>query len=138
MPGARGRSSVTNMIETELDLRGVGEAVLTELAARDFDGLRRRLAADVRLRLLAPRGPQAEAGAADTIARFVGWFGGALALDLESSHVDTLADRLLLTYRFRLRDADGSRRLEQHLVCGLDAEQRLATIDLLCTGFHSA
>jgi hypothetical protein len=135
---ARGRSSVTSMIDTALELRGVGEAVLAALAARDFDGLRRRLADDVRFRLLVPRGPQAEAGAHDTVARFVGWYGGAIELEVESSYVDILADRLVLTYRIRLRDAEGSRRLEQHLVCGVGSDGRLATIDLLCTGFHSA
>src|SRR5262249_5103641 len=138
MIGARGLPNVAGMIDATLELRGVGEAVVAALGARDFDGLRRCLADDVRFRLLVPRGPQEAAASPDTGARFVGWLGAAQDLAVESSQVDTLADRLLLTYRLRLREADGSRRLEQHLVCGVGPDGRIATIDLLCTGFHSA
>jgi len=132
MPGARGSPTVTGMTDLVL-----GKQFVADLAARDFGLLRAVLRDDVRFRLLTPRGPQAQDGADETLARFVGWLGDARELRLESSSVDTLGDRLVIVYRLWLRFPDGCRRLEQHLVCGVDDDGRLATIDLLCTGFHS-
>jgi len=100
--------------------------------------LRGSLAEDVRLRLLVPRGPQANTGADETLARFAGWFGAADELRVESSSVGTVASRLVVAYRLRLRDAAGWRLIEQHLVADPGPDGRLATIDLLCTGFHAA
>src|SRR5437899_12842482 len=62
-----------------------GEAFVAAVAARDFAALRGSLAEDVRLRLLVPRGPQANTGADETLARFAGWFGAADELRVESS-----------------------------------------------------
>jgi hypothetical protein len=115
----------------------LGKQFIADVAARDFPAVRGVLREDVRFRLLTPRGPQAQDGADETLARFVGWLGDARELRLESSSVDIVDDRLVLVYRLWLRFPDGCRRLEQHLVCAVDGAGRLATIDLLCTGFHS-
>ena len=117
-------------------LHGVGKSFVAALAAQDFPRLRETIAADVRFRLLVPRGPQENSGADETLARFVGWFGGVDELRLESSYVNTVADRLVMTYRLRLRDASGWRLIEQHLVASLASDGRIGTLDLLCTGFH--
>jgi len=122
---------------TETNGYGIGDRFVATLVARDFPRLRTLMADDVRFRLLVPRGPQTEAGAADTVARFVGWYGAVDELRLESSYVATVADRLVITYRLRLRDTGGWRVIEQHLVAAVDADDRLDAIDLLCTGFHS-
>ncbi len=116
-------------------LQRVGEAFVKAVAGRDFEGLRAAMADDVRFRLLVPKGPQAQEGAAETVRRFVGWYAEADELRLESSSVDTVAGRLVLSYRFRVRDADGRRVIEQHLVADVAADGRLETIDLLCSGF---
>jgi hypothetical protein len=51
--------------------------------------------------------------------------------------VGTVAQRLVLTYRLRVRDAAGWRVIEQHLIADPAPDARLATIDPLCTGFHA-
>lgn len=116
-------------------LQRVGEAFVKAVAGRDFDGLRATMADDVRFRLLVPKGPQAQEGAVETVGRFVGWYAGADELRLESSSVDTVAGRLVLSYRFRVLDADGRRVIEQHVVADVASDGRLETIDLLCSGF---
>jgi SnoaL-like domain len=125
-------------LPTVIGMTELGETFVAAVAARDFPALRATLADDVRFRLLVPRGPQANAGADETLGRFVGWFGAADELRLESAHVGTVAQRLVMTYRLRLRDAAGWRVIEQHLVADTGTDGRLATIDLLCTGFHAA
>ena len=121
-----------------LPLQRTGDRFLAALAARDFPRLRESFAEDVRFRLLVPKGPQANAGADETVGRFVGWFGGADELCLDSSHISTVGDRLVVTYRLRVRDADRWRMLEQHLVVSGRPDGRFTAVDLLCTGFHAA
>ncbi|MGZ5214109.1 MAG: sulfurtransferase TusA family protein [Actinomycetota bacterium] len=116
-------------------LRQVGNAFVNALAGRDFEGLRAAMIEDVRFRLLVPKGPQAEAGAAETVGRFVGWYAGADVLELESSSVETVAGRLVLSYRLRLHDEDGWQVIEQHLMGDVAPDGRLEKIDLLCSGF---
>src|SRR5262249_50689885 len=84
--------------------RAIGDRFVATLVAREFPRLRALMTDDVRFRLLVPRGPQTEAGAADTVARFVGWYGAVDELRLESSCVATVANRIVITYRLRLRD----------------------------------
>lgn len=114
----------------------VGEAFVTALAEGDFHALAALLAADLRLRLLVPKGAQEEAGATAALERFVTWFADAAEVGLEASSVDVVADRLAVGYRFRLRKPEGWRLVEQRLVADLDEGGRLAAIDLLCTGFR--
>ncbi len=116
-------------------LQKAGEALVNALADRDFEGLRAVIADGVRFRLLLPRGPQAHSGVAETIEAFVSWYGDVDEWHLESSTVETVADRLVLTYRFRLHDADGWKVIEQHLVADDGPDGRLEKIDLLCSGF---
>jgi TusA-related sulfurtransferase len=116
-------------------LQRVGEGFVGAIARRDFDGLRAAMAEAVRFRLLVPKGPQGHTGAAETVGRFVGWFGGARELRLESSSVETVSGRLALVYRFRLLDADGWQVIEQHLMADVAPDGRLEAIDLLCSGF---
>lgn len=116
-------------------LQKVGGALVNALADRDFEGLRAVIADDVRFRLLLPKGPQAHSGVAETVEAFVSWYGDVDELHLESSSVETVADRLVLMYRFRLHDADGWQVIEQHLVADDAPDGRLEKIDLLCSGF---
>jgi hypothetical protein len=125
----------TATIDTER-LRGIGESFLAALAAQDFPRLRGSIADDVRFRLLVPKGPQSQAGADETLSRFIGWFGDADEVRLDSASVGTVGRRLVLAYRLRVRDADGWRLIEQHLVADAGPDGRLDAIDLLCSGFH--
>ena len=116
-------------------LREAGEALVRAVAERNFEGLRAAIAEEVRFRLLLPRGPQAYSRADEAVAAFVDWFAGADELHLESSSVHTAVGRLVVTYRFRLHDADGWTMIEQHVVADVGPDGRLERIDLLCTGF---
>src|SRR5712691_167538 len=116
-------------------LQRVGEAFVSAVAGRDFEGLQAAMADDVRFRLLVPKGPQAQVGAAETVGRFVGWYAGADELRLESSSVGAVSGRMVLAYRFRLLDADGWQVIEQHVVADVAPDGRLEAIDLLCSGF---
>jgi TusA-related sulfurtransferase len=116
-------------------LEKVGEALVNALADRDFERFRATMADGVRFRLLLPKGPQAHTGVDEAVEVFVGWYGDVDELHLESSSVGTVGDRLVLTYRFRLHDADGWQVIEQHAVADVAPNGRLEMIDLLCSGF---
>jgi TusA-related sulfurtransferase len=116
-------------------LQNVGKAFVNALADRDFERFRAVIADDVRFRLLLPKGPQAHSGAAETVESFVRWYGDVDQLHLESSSVETVAGRLMLVYRLRLRDADGWQVIEQHVMADVAPDGRLEKIDLLCSGF---
>lgn len=116
-------------------LQEAGEAFVNALADRDFERLRAGIADDVRFRLLLPKGPQAHFGVAETIESFVRWYGDVDEMHLESTSVEAVAGRLVLTYRFRLRDEDGWQVIEQHVVADVAPDGRLDKIDLLCSGF---
>ncbi len=122
--------------ETER-LRQVGDAFVKAIAARDFEGMLSAVADDVRFRLMLPSGPKAEVGATEVVGSFVDWYAAADELRLESSSVETIANRLVMSYRFRIHDADGWQLIEQHLVADVAEDGRLETIDLLCSGFLS-
>jgi len=126
---------MTNGTNHEDHLRHLGETVVKAIADRDFERLHAAIADNVRFRLLVPKGPQAHMGVAETVERFVGWYGDVDELHLESSSVDVVADRLVLSYRFRLRGADGWKVIEQHLVADDAPDGRLEKVDLLCSGF---
>lgn len=116
-------------------LTKVGEALVNALADRDFVRLRAVRADDVRFRLLVPKGPQAHSGIDETVETFARWYQDVGELHLESSSVETVGGRLVLTYRFRLHDEDGWQVIEQHLVADAAQDRRLEKIDLLCSGF---
>ena len=128
-------ASMTVEATHEDRLQKVGKALVNALAERDFEGLHAVIADDVRFRLLLPKGPQAHSGVAETVEAFVGWYGDVDELHLESSSVETVAGRLVLTYQFRLHDADGWQVIEQHMVANVAPDGRLEKIDLLCSGF---
>ena len=119
-----------------MDGRHGGRAFVEALAVRDFEALRALLSEDIRFRMLLPSGPQQEDGAASTAGRFISWFGDAGELELQASTVDYVADRIAVSYRFRVRDLNGWRLIEQHLVVDVADDGRMQAIDLLCTGFR--
>lgn len=115
-----------------------GHALVSALAARDFPALRALLAPDATLHALVPGGLSEAEGAAEAAARVEGWFGDARRFDLLASHVEPVADRLLVTYRFFVDDEeDGPSVVEQHAFVDADADGRVARIDLVCSGFRA-
>ena len=119
-----------------MDGRDTGRRFVEALARHEFEALRAALSEDVRFRMLLPSGPQHEDGPAATAGRFMGWFGDANPLELQGSAVEWVADRLAISYQFRLREADGWKLIEQHLMVDVDDDGRMEAVDLLCSGFR--
>ena len=89
----------------------------------------------VRLRALLPGGPIEEHGRDAVVARFSRWFAGMDTVDLVESAGQAVADRLLIHYRLDLAQRGTRWACTQTSICKID-DGRLATIDLLCSGFR--
>jgi hypothetical protein len=106
------------------------------LAQRDFPRLAKTLTPDVRMRALIPPGPIEISGAEAAAAKFAAWFANAEELELIRSGSDTVADRLHVFYRLRVKKhGDVGKIVEQHLLCALD-DDRITALDLVCSGFR--
>ena len=110
-------------------------AIAAAVAGRDSAGLAAAVTGTVRLRALLPGGPIEEHGRDAVVARFGGWFDGMDTVDLVESAGETIADRLLIHYRLDLAQRGTRWACTQTLVCKI-VDGRLATIDLLCSGFR--
>ena len=81
----------------------LGTGLITALAQRDFPRLAKTLTPEVRMRALIPPGPIEVSGAEAAAAKFASWFADAEELELIRSGRDTVADRLHLFYRLRVK-----------------------------------
>jgi ketosteroid isomerase-like protein len=114
----------------------LGAALVTALAERDFARLADMLTPDARMRALIPPGLVEVSGAEAAAAKFSAWFGDAEELELVRSGSETVADRLHVFYRLRVKKpGDVSKTVEQHVLCAFD-DDRITTLDLVCTGFR--
>lgn len=120
-----------------MQAREVGTVFLEALTAREFKAARALLADDVRFRMLVPSGLMTESDADATIGRFRGWYGDADPFEVMASSSGEVEGRAAITYRLRLRNADGWQAIEQHLMLDVGADARIVAIDLLCSGFRS-
>ena len=110
-------------------------AIAAAVAGRDSARLAAAVTDTVRLRALLPGGPIQAHGRDAVVASFGGWFDDMDTVELVESAGEEVADRLLIHYRLNLAQ-DGNRwTLTQTSVCNID-NGRLATIDLLCSGFR--
>jgi hypothetical protein len=110
-------------------------AVAAAVAGRDSAGLAAAVTGTVRLRALLPGGPIEEHGRDAVVARFARWFAGMDAVDLVESAGEPVADRLLIHYRLDLTRRGTRWACTQTSICKI-VDGRLATIDLLCSGFR--
>jgi hypothetical protein len=114
----------------------LGTGFVTALAQRDFPRLAETLKPDVRMRALIPPGPIDLSGAEAAAAKFSSWFADAEEFELIRSDSDTVADRLHVFYRLRVKKPGDVRKIvEQHLLCAFD-DEGISAIDLVCTGFR--
>ena len=113
-----------------------GASLVSALGERDFDRLADVLSPTVRMRALIPPGPVDVAGRDMAAARFASWFGDREGLTLMASASEAVGDRVHVSYRLRLKDADGQWRIvEQHLFCTIEGG-RISALDLVCSGFR--
>lgn len=116
--------------------RDAAERLVGAIAARDYTRLFGVLARDARLRYMIPSGPGQVAGAADVAAKYFEWFGDGVALEAQEVLVQRVSDRTSARYRFRLREGREWEVVEQQAYIDVDADGRIAAIDLLCSGFR--
>jgi hypothetical protein len=115
-----------------------GAGLVAALAARDFPRLAETLAVDVSMRALIPPGLVEISGAEGAAAKLSAWFGDAEEFEVVRSGSETVADRVHIFYRLRVKKpGDVPKLVEQHLLCGLDGD-RIHTLDLVCSGFRPA
>ena len=112
--------------------------LVAAVATRDVEAITETLAVDVRFRYLIPPGPGEVAGAAVVAAKFLEWFGDVGVLNVSSSLVEPIADRISIRYRFQIPAGQVSEVIEQEAYLDLDEDGRIASIDLLCSGFRPA
>jgi len=110
-------------------------AIAAAVADRDSGQLAAALTDTVRLRALLPGGPIEEHGRDAVVARFGGWFADMDAVHLVEAAGEAVADRLLIHYRLDLAQAGTRWACTQTSICKIN-NGRLATIDLLCSGFR--
>lgn len=127
-PGSTGTSSAAP--------RDVAAAFLTALTTREFTAAQSVLAHDVRFRMLVPSGLLTDDGADATIGWFNSWFADADPFQVETSSVEVVEGRAVVTYRLRLHKPNGWHLIEQHLMLDVGADGRVEAIDLLCSGFR--
>ena len=113
----------------------VAAAVATIVAGRDHQRLAAVLTETARLRALLPGGPVESHGRNDVVARFAGWFDHFDTVQLVDSAGEAVADRVLIHYRLHVARGATSWVCTQTAVCKL-VDERLAVIDLLCSGLR--
>jgi hypothetical protein len=110
-------------------------AIFAAVADGDSARLATAVTDTVRLRALLPGGPIEEHGRDAVVARFSGWFADMDTIDLVESASEAVADRLLIHYRLDLARRSTRWACAQTSICKIN-DGRLATIDLLCSGFR--
>jgi TusA-related sulfurtransferase len=110
---------------------------LEGLAGRDFARLAASLTAEVRARMLLPRGAEEHMGREAVVGRFQAWFGSASEFGVQLSSAESLGGRHRVSYRLNVvRDGRTRELIEQ--VAFLDVNDHgIDRIDLLCSGFQA-
>ena len=110
-------------------------SIAAAVAGRDGERLGATLTETVRLRALLPGGSFESHGRDAVVARFTAGFADFDTVELANAAGEPVADRLLVHYRLGLRRGPTRWTCTQTLICKT-AGDRLATIDLLCSGFR--
>jgi len=114
----------------------VGERFLDALEAQDFDAAAELFAPDGRLRALVPQALRDDEGPDAVANRFRFWWDGLAELELLEREAARFHDRTRIRYRWRGRDPeDGWVEVEQEGYLRLDADGRIAVMNVVCSGF---
>jgi TusA-related sulfurtransferase len=117
--------------------QGTAQRLICAIGSGDYRGIFAVLAPDARFRYLVPSGPGQVTGAADVAVKYLDWFGGHAEVEVQETLVERVADRISARYRFLLRENQQWKAVEQQAYLDIDADGRIAAIDLLCSGFRS-
>lgn len=113
----------------------VAATVAAAVARRDPQQLAPALTETVRLRALLPGGLIEAHGRANVAACLPSLFADFDTVEVQDSAGETVADRLLIHYRFMVSQGHARWVCTQTAVCKV-VDERLAVIDLLCSGFR--
>jgi hypothetical protein len=131
-------TTTTPVIPNPVDRRSAGDQLLEALAARDFDRMPDCFEADATMRAMLPSGPAEFHGATQIVENLRIWFGCAHEFEVLGGAVGEVAGRPHVTWRLRMHPTpwgdDTWHVIEQQAY--LDAGERIAAIDLLCSGFQ--
>ena len=131
--------TATNPVRPNLaDRMSAGDQLLEALAARDFDRIPDCFEAGATMRAMLPSGPAEFHGATQIVENLRIWFGCAHEFEVLDGAVGEVAGRPHVTWRFRMHPTpwgdDAWHVIEQQAY--LHAGERIAAIDLLCSGFQ--
>jgi hypothetical protein len=113
-------------------LNGFAELV----AAQDFDALGELFTPKVRFRALTPKSTYGMFGRDCAVSTYTLWFGYSPTVDLISSEVEPVGDRIRLAYRVRAFDIEENVWciVEQLAYCRL-RDGLISDISIVCSGF---
>jgi hypothetical protein len=109
---------------------------VSALGRLDFAALATTLSADVRFHALVPPGFRQASGSDATAAVMRGWFADSDRAEIGDYVAGVVGDRPHAGYRIRAREGGEWQVAEQRLVCTIDGDGKIATLDFLCSGFH--
>jgi hypothetical protein len=116
------------------DPLAIGRCFVAALEHQAWEELAACLDPTVQFRALIPSGLR-NADNRETAARYLQkWFGDADQLILQSSQVDSIQDRIHITYRIREHE-DQWYLVEQQAYCTI-RDGKIKMMDLLCSGFR--
>jgi TusA-related sulfurtransferase len=120
-----------------LRLRQIGEDWIQAITAGELERLEGLCQPDVASQILTPKRYITFDNVADLIARIRLWFGDCRNFQVEHSRVEPIGERLGISYRFLLQEAEVWEAIEQQLNCTIQGG-RIARLQLLCSGFELA
>jgi len=119
------------------DGEALGRELVSALAAQDWTRLERCFAPGAQFFAAIPsQKPLRErVGAGEVAAQLAAWFGDGDPLELVSSQVEPLADKVHVCYRFRSFEEGAWHLVEQHAFCEVSSEG-IERMHLVCSGFQ--
>ncbi len=111
-----------------------GRRFVQAISRRDWSELETLFQPPVQFRALVPSGLREASSSGGAAAYFRTWFGEADAVELVGSTVESMADKVRISYRLRVHEAQW-RVVEQQAFCLVDGD-RIQRMDLLCSGFR--
>lgn len=117
-------------------MQAVSDRFLHALTERDFPTLASCFTEDVQFRALLPRALRTAAGVNESTRYFQQWFGAAEHVEMLACSTEALGDRQHLAWRLRIHSEAGRHVIEQQAFATI-RDDRIAALDLLCSGFRS-
>jgi SnoaL-like domain len=115
-------------------MQATAQRFINALKSRAWDDLATCFHEQVRFNALIPPGLRTATDASAATNYLKQWFGDADQLELLSSSVKTIEDRVHIAYRFRAHE-DRWYVVEQHVFCTV-RDGHIDRMDLLCSGFR--